>query len=201
MNRRRHSSPAIYGYALLAAFALLGAAGCNKSAGTLSIVSYADPYFPETIETNMSQAVYRTDSGGDIHLACHSQADLHNPENVTAWLQVHVYWHPKPGKTHDDPSSADATIRYLVITPHGARLYTGSAFIYPRVDRSSGELLARIESARLQPVASEGQAPDSLGETKLSGMLKARLDRAATVDLVGEMNRITPQLETTREQP
>lgn len=179
---------------------LIFAIGCGRPAGKLSIVSYADPYFPETIRTDMSKAFYRIDAAGDIHIACHSDVDTANGSGATAWLHAHIYWHPKPGKTHDDPTSADATVRYLVLTANGARLYTGSAFVFPQIDRS-GVLTARIENARLQPVAANGQAPTSLGESKLSGVLKAMEDRSATVDLAGELGRIASQLQTSGESP
>lgn len=148
----------------------------------------------------MGRACYHADPSGDIHLACQTGGAAQASDQPAAFLRVHIYWRPKPGKTHDDPSSADATIRYLVLTPQGARLYSGSAFVFPQIHRSSGLLTARIESARLRPVTTEGQAPDSLGEAKLSGVLTARPDRSGTIELAGEMNRAAPQAQPDDER-
>ena len=173
---------------------------CGGEGGRISIVSFADPYFPETSNIEMGRACYHADPSGDIHLACQTTGKAESNDQSAAFLRVHVYWRPKPGKTHDDPTSADATIRYLVLTPQGARLYTGSAFVFPQIQRS-GLLTARIESARLRPASTEGQAPDSLGEAKLSGVLTARPDRSGTIELAGEMNRAAPQVQPDDEQP
>lgn len=166
---------------------------CGSEGGRISIVSFADPYFPETTQNEMHRACYYADPSGDIHLACDTAGTAKSNDQAAAFLRVHIYWRPKPGKTHDDSTSADATIRYLVLTPQGARLYTGSAFVFPQIQRSSGLLTARIESARLRPATKEGQPPESLGEAKLTGVLTARPDRSGTIDLAGEMDRAAPQ--------
>ncbi len=159
---------------------------CGGEGGRISIVSFADPYFPETSNIEMGRACYHADPSGDIHLACQTTGKAESNDQSAAFLRVHIYWRPKPGKTHDDPTSADATIRYLVLTPQIQR---------------SGLLTAKIESARLRPATTEGQAPDSLGEAKLSGVLTARPDRSGTIELAGEMNRAAPQVQPDDEQP
>jgi hypothetical protein len=183
MNRRRavRCTPIV----LAAIAALCG--GCAKSGGKLQAVSFADPYFPEPSTIELVDCAYRVDHGGDIHLAGHTTTSG-SAGAVEGWLHVHIYWKPKPGKTPDDPTAADALVRYLVLGPAGLRLYTGSAFVYPERDRFDGKLTAKIEAARLQSVHESGDAPPSLGDTRLSGVLKARSDDGATLDVARQID-------------
>jgi hypothetical protein len=175
------------------AIALLAlCAGCAKSGGELHVLSFADPYFPEPSTIDLSDCTYRIDHGGDIHFTAHSTKT--GVDGATeGWLHVHVYWKPKPGKTPDDPTAADALVRYLVKGPGGSRLYTGSAFVYPERSRWHDLLTAEIEAARLQPVQEAGEAPTSLGDTRLSGVLKAREDNGAALDVARQIDLRTGQ--------
>src|SRR5262245_45892838 len=82
---------------LVAAIAAL-AVGCAKPGGHLRAVSFADPYFPETSTFELIDCTYRVDPGGDIHIAGHAKPGP-DDSRLDAWLHIHVYWKPKPGKT------------------------------------------------------------------------------------------------------
>lgn len=183
MNRRL--APLLATMVLAAIAGLSG--GCAKPGGALHVVSFADPYFPESSKIELSDCAYRVDHGGDLHFSAHTTKTGADGA-VEGWLHVHVYWKPKPGKTPDDPSAADALVRYLVKGPAGTRLYTGSAFVYPKRSRWSDLLSAEIEAARLQPVQEAGEPPTSLGDTRLSGEIRARSDEGAALDVARQID-------------
>lgn len=182
MNRRRvlRWTPVV-----LAALAVLSG-GCAKSGGRLRAVSFADPYFPEPSTIELVDCAYRVDHGGDIHLAGHTTTG--SGSAVEGWLHVHIYWKPKPGKTPDDPTAADALVRYLVLSPSGSRLYTGSAFVFPERGRIDDKLTAKIEAARLQSVHESGVPPPSLGDTRVTGVIRARNDDGAALDVARQID-------------
>lgn len=159
------------------------AAGCNPTVSRLSLVSYQDPYFPEHYSLRPVQCAYYVDRGGDQHILARAESPM-SAGTVDQLLHVHVFWRPRPGKTRDDPSTVDAVLRYALVTNEGAALYCGTGFVYPRRNRLDGSLDVLIESARLRLEHVRGQASDVLGETRVSGSLRALPDPAAAVDLL-----------------
>lgn len=169
--------------ALAAPAALL--IGCRRPAGALKLTSYKDPYFPETYEVELTQCAYYVDPGGDYHIVGRA---THTPQDGTGGtiaqlLHVHLFWRPRPGKTFDNPSAVDATIRYAIVTKQGAALYCGTGFVYPQMRRLSDDVLVKIEVARLRPEAQVGEPPELLGPARLSGKLVAAEDASLAVDL------------------
>ncbi|MBI5864518.1 MAG: hypothetical protein HZB38_08425 [Planctomycetes bacterium] len=185
---------------IVGAAAILFAAalpGC-KSAERLDAVSFVDPYFPEPISLAIDRCAYRKDRSNDIHIAGEGMAELPNGA-VAQWIDLHLYWRPKPGKTHDDPTTADAVIRLLVDAPDGPQLYAGSAFVY--MDKplfGGGKLLAKIESARLRPVRESDGGAGRLGDATLQGKLTVRDDPAAALEINREFERRVATVETAR---
>jgi hypothetical protein len=167
--------------------AALACSGCGTRSGPLRLTSYHDPYFPETYPLKLDQAVYYQDRSGDMHLAGHllRPSDA-NTAALEQWLHVHVFWRPRPGKTRDNPTSLDATIRFVQQTRTGPVSYIGSAFAYPDVGRD-GRTKFSIESSRLK---CSDASNDPLGECKIVGDVTARENQNVAVDLMRQIDRL-----------
>jgi hypothetical protein len=178
MNRSARPSRRCLGLALAAGISAV--AGCQTS--TVQLVSYKDPYFPEKVHVSLSGGAYWTDASGDIHAAgrgTHESKD----GTTTHYLCVHMFWNPKPGKTHAEQSMTDATLRYCVATDHGVVVYTGTGFVFPKKALGGG-LEITIESAQLRLESRSGDLPDLFGNTRLNGTLLARSDPEAAANLI-----------------
>lgn len=161
------------------------AAGCRGPASSVELRSFRDPYFPEPYQLDLPGCVYRLDAGRDIHVAgkTHSADGPHG--SVTQYLHVHIYWKPNPGKTPADDSTSNALVRYVVVTPKGAAEYLGTGFAYP-AGKPGKRLTVKLESVYLRPELVEGEVPDLLGQTHLSGQLVANCQPTAAAQLIRE---------------
>jgi hypothetical protein len=160
-------------------------AGCGRPAASLEITSYKDPYFPETYEVALNDCAYYIDPGGDYHVvgrAEHTPADS-SGASVTQLVHVHMFWKPRPGKTFDNPTAVDATIRYAIVTDAGTVVYCGTGFVYPKKRWLSAKLIAKVESARLRMESQCGDPPELLGVARVAGKLTAEDNPALAVDL------------------
>jgi hypothetical protein len=107
---------------------------------------------------------------------------------IVQLLHVHIFWKPWPGKTHDDASGVDATLRYVVASDEGASVFSGTGFVYPRRDWRR-QLVAELESGRLQLVARIGTPPEVLGDARIRGRLNPIEDPGQTVEMLRELER------------
>lgn len=131
---------------------------------------------------------YRADPSGDIHILgrANRAPDELGGGRVEQILHIHTFWRPRPGKTFDNPTSVDSTIRYVIKADDGVRVYEGTGFVYLAKARVGSAMLADIENMRLRPASVSGAPPDVIGEARLSGKLRARLDPSAVVDGIRE---------------
>jgi hypothetical protein len=158
--------------------------GCGRSGTSLRLTSYKDPYFPETYDVELAECAYYVDPGGDYHIAGRA---LHSPEGggapIAQLMHVHMFWKPWPGKTFDNPSTVDATIRYAIVTERGAAIYSGTGFVYPKKRRMSDDVVAEVEVAQLKLESQVGDPPELLGSARLAGKLVAEDNASLAVDL------------------
>lgn len=170
---------------LACCIAAAGLVGCRAGGSRVALESYADPYFPERYAVRFDRCSYYLQSDGDAQIAAHAgYLGASEPAlAVDQYLHLHMFWKPWPGKTPDNPTSIDATVRYAIVTDDGAAVYEGTAYVYPRKARFSDDLRLQIESARLKRVVVVGEAPALLGDTRLVGTLRAKPDQADTLDI------------------
>jgi len=159
--------------------------GCTRASASLEITSYKDPYFPETYQVELADCAYYVDPGGDYHIAGYAS---HTPADggggtIEQLMHLHLFWKPWPGKTFDNPTTVDATLRYAIVTGQGAAVYCGTGFVYPRKRRMSDDLIVQIEAARLRLEAQLGDPPELLGDARVVGELVAEHNASRTVDL------------------
>lgn len=185
MNSRKRLARAAA--ALLSGALATGLCGCGFTS-RVELKSFNDPYFPETFFFSPSVCAYRYDAGGDRHIVAYAGGEAESGEAATQqWLHVHIFWHPRPGKTRDNPTSMDATVRYVVKTPKGVTHYSGTAFVYARSASVGEGLIVDLESGRMHLDEADGSTADMLGETRLRGKLEARLDANTALDLQRQM--------------
>ena len=162
---------------------LLGAAtGCATA--SMTFTSYKDPFFPETFSTRFPNCVYRTGPTGDIFVTARATEDK-DARRQTQYLDLHVFWKPKPGKTWAESSTTDAILRYVVTDETGAAVYIGTGFAYPKQTLAGG-LEIRLESGRLRLESRSGELEERLGDMGLTGTLTPRRDPGATANLQRE---------------
>lgn len=176
------------------AAALLSAAGvcgCAAPVSRLELKSLKDPYFPEYFAVELPTCAYRVTNSGDIHLAGRTNAatDRLADGEYGQYVHVHIYWTPRPGKTHANPSATNATLRYVVTSNEGVAVYSGTGFVYPKKLRD-GRMRVDIESARLMPESTSGALGDFLGPARLTGRLFAAEDAACAALVAREMDLV-----------
>ncbi|MEW6251833.1 MAG: hypothetical protein AB1716_14400 [Planctomycetota bacterium] len=188
-----NTNPKLLLIVLAAAAGLAGNGGCQRA--QIEFTSYRDPYFPEHFEVDFQDCVYRSAPAGDLLLVGHAH---HSPKQrpdaeaphigqsgrTDHYLQVHMFWKPRPGKTFADASGTDAVITYVVTTEQGTLTYVGAGFVFPRPGRGSVDF--EVESGRLRLATRSGELSDVLGDTRLRGTLRAREDPAMTTHLSRE---------------
>jgi hypothetical protein len=161
-----------------AGVACVGGAGC--AASHVRVVSYQDPYFPETYAVALEETYYDLGPSGDLYVvARHIGPGEHGATHH--YLKLHVFWPPRPGKTPVESSTTDAVIKYVVATERGVAVYEGTGFVYGPVERR-GTLELDVESARLRLTSRTGDMPDVLGPARLTGKLAARHDEPLAAD-------------------
>jgi hypothetical protein len=157
---------------------------CARPTASLQLTSYKDPYFPETYDVKLADCAYYVGPGGDYHIAGRAS---HTPDDgggaITQLLHVHMFWKPWPGKTFDNPTTVDATIRYAIVTERGAAVYSGTGFVYPKKRRFSDDVIAKVEVARLSLESESGDPPELLGSARLAGKLMAKDDASLALDI------------------
>lgn len=155
----------------------------------VELISYRDPYFPQTIGMAFDECVYRHDLGGDLHMIARRSRPGPAADSgpIEEFVYVHVFWQPNTGRTIARSSTSNAIIRYVVIDDSGAAAYSGTGFVYPK-SRLDGQLTVRIESSGLALTAKTHDAKDTLGTIKLTGSLVAREEAQRTVGLQREID-------------
>lgn len=167
---------------------LLAAAGCAPARMGLELVSYRDPHFPQKLTPKFEVCAYRAQARGDVDIVARAVSErVGESEPATHYLHIRRFWRPHPGKTPDNPSVTDATLRYLIAGPGGCVLYSGTGFVYAPHRQRSGDLKITLERGVLQLDSTRGAGSDLLGECRISGELRAADDRNRAVDLLREM--------------
>jgi hypothetical protein len=158
--------------------AMVALAGCAPS--RVQVVSFQDPYFPERYPIELEEAFYDLGPTGDLYIvARHIGPGEHGATHH--YLNLHVFWPPRPGKTPAESSTTDAVVQYVVATELGAAVYEGTGFVYGPVERQ-GTLELDLESSQLRLTSRTGNMPDVLGPARLTGKLIAKHDEPLAAD-------------------
>jgi hypothetical protein len=159
--------------------------GCARPVSALEFTSHKGASSPETYRLALDECAYYVGPGGDYYIggrATHTAGEGRGG-SIVQLLEVHLFWKPWPGKTFDDSSSIDATIRYAIVTERGTVTYSGTGFVYPRKRWLGNELIVDVEVARLRLESRQGDSPDLFGAARLAGTLVAKENASLAVDL------------------
>lgn len=204
----RGRRPALRWLILLSA-TLAVLAGCQRAQSELALTSYRDAAHPEPLTLTFEQVAFWVDATGDYHVSAkHVSPALANDDidladddalsadpddeltgEITQWLHVHMFWRPRPGRTHVDKSGTDAVIDFAVRTPRGVAVYQGTGFVYPRARRQGGKTVFQLEDGRLQFEKAVGNPLDVIGQARISGTLVASPEEHVALELLKELER------------
>lgn len=189
LQRLRRSHRSAFGLA-----ACLLVAGCAPRS-ELTLESFRDPAFPERSTINFGECYYRVGADSDYYIVA-SGAGVDPSGNVGEHLlEIRTTWRPRPERTFSNPSTVDALVTYVIRQAGETRAYRGTAFVYLRGKPGDASLRCAVESGTIRPVAPStidtpgSSTPDPLGETRLTGRLRPRLNAARTVDLASRVAR------------
>lgn len=166
-------------------------AGC-RGGGSLHVTSLKDPYFPERYNVAFDECAVHVAPGGDLHFLARA---TQQPANavvgpITQYLHIHMFWRPRPGRTFDNPTTQDSTVRFLITTPSGCALYEGTGFVYADVKKRGRDLRAALEQAGVRPVGATDGTLELLGEARLSADLRAARDSEQAVDMLRKFEQL-----------
>jgi len=164
--------------------------GCADRSSNLRITSYADPFFPDTYRVTFDRAAWRIDGDGDYHFAAIATQPAEDPRRspIEQLLHVHMFWKPWPGKTPDNPTGADALVRYAIVSDSGTEMYRGTAFVYVRRRPFRRQCAVQIEGGQMHRVGTGGSA--LLGDSRIKGRLYADDNPGLVVEVARRLDLI-----------
>lgn len=136
---------------------------------------------------------YQAAGNGELFVVGNTIRD--QDEFLTAeWIELKIYWKPRPGKTASNDSMTNALIWYAVQQGEGLTVYRGTAFVRVKADEDDGTMLVRVRRASFDEPITLG--PVLIEERiRLSGTLIAEQDSMATGRLRRELDTlITPAI-------
>lgn len=181
MTQRHLGQPRLAILTLLLAAALL--AGCQQRDRGVN-VTVVTPGAPDTtFRSPFDDCAYVRNADHDYHVLAHSMTVSRVTGGLSELIQANIYWRPRPGRTGDHPTSADAIIRYIVVADDGLAIYRGTAYVYPKLNKHTGTLTVLIERATLELEDEFGHSPAGATTIRLSGRLHAADDPGRAVEL------------------
>ena len=184
-----------------AASMMLSLAGCNAlrggggSGGTSTIISDTSG---SVYETNLRTRVYtyHDDNTADIYLTDLSDAQLTSFFETNAdWSQIsgtivhiHLFLDPKPGKTPIEPTAANASIRYGIISNGQIGIYDGAGFMLPGEKPGKGSISGTFKAAPLRLSRATPGFADPLTPARMDLSFDSKLDDAASPELQARLD-------------
>jgi hypothetical protein len=96
-------------------------------------------------------------------------------------VRISMVMRPKPGATPIDPTAANATVQYLILSRGAIGLYSGGAFVNPGKPLGtwgSSTMTARIRGGTLRLTAANEQFDNRLGPARMEARFEALADDA-----------------------
>lgn len=181
------------------ALALLWAGGCAGD----NQVTLESTDRSASLEARFPTAVYTGagPTGADIVLTDLTLDEL-DPATDAAELsgrivRITMMMRPKPGATPIDPTAANATVQYLILSRGMIGLYSGGAFVNPGKPwgRWGSEVMAgKIRGGTLRLTASTAQFVDRLGPARMEAQFEAQPDDALAERAARKFDEIVAEL-------
>lgn len=139
-------------------------------------------------EIDFPTCYYREAGNGEIFVVGNTIQG--EGESLSAeWIELKIYWKPRPGKTASNDTMSNALIWYAVQVGDGLTVYRGTAFVSVRPKRNSDDLIVHLRRASFDPPITLGPAPHE-ARVKVTGTLIAQEDSQATGRLRRELNTL-----------
>ena len=180
---------------------MLTSVGCNAlrggggSGGSSTIISDTTG---SVYETNLRTRVYtfHDDNTADIYLTDLSDAQLTSFFQTNAdWSQIsgtivhiHLFLDPRPGKTPIEPTAANASIRYGIISNGQVGIYDGAGFMLPGKKPGKGSMDGTFKAAPLRLSRATPGFADPLTPARLDLSFDSKLDDAAAPELQARLD-------------
>jgi hypothetical protein len=118
------------GTVVAAGLVLLVAGGCTPQRSELRLALGAEPLPASVVELEFANCFYRATPGNDLYVVGEVLSADADVEPFAAWLDLHVYWQPRPGRTPANPTQTNAIVRWVVQRQAEVLLYRGTGFAY-----------------------------------------------------------------------
>jgi hypothetical protein len=102
---------------------------------------------------------------------------------------VRVFWRPVGGKTSMDPTSLNATYRYVLMTPDSIGMYEGAGFVRLWGKNGAGKIDARLVDGDLRLTQASANFVDTLGRSRIRGNFSAKYDDVKALDMLMDAHR------------
>lgn len=166
----------------VAVLLVVGTGGCTPLGRPLTIEPVGKKGL--AVQPGFKDVLYRVDRDGDLYFTSQSiGVDRVTGKQVKQILLVRVFWVPKGGKTSLDPSSLNATMRYLVIGPDSMGQYEGAGFVRLEDKVGKAKMRIRIMDADLRLTEKTENFADTLERSRVRGGLTARRDEERALEM------------------
>jgi hypothetical protein len=189
--------------------------GCRQIETRFDVTSFKDPGNPEQFTERFPTGAFAVDAhhnweivfvipGAPIEISQSPKAEAPDAQptdgddaaprtrtvSMSQYVQISVFWKPKPGTTYAESTQTNAGILYCLVTGGNAISYEGAGFVYftPSYDRKT--ITGRIESSTLVPVRSTKEPVDLFGSCRVEGWFVAREDRGRVVEVRQTLRRV-----------
>lgn len=167
---------------LLLAFALLSP-GCISTYGPLQIQPLQNNN--AVIVPKFSQSYYYFDRDQNLYFIMRGKTiDQSTGKTIEQIVTFRVFWRPVGGKTSMNPTSINATYRYLLITPDSVGLYEGAGFVRLWGKNGTHKLKARIVQGDLRLTQATSNFVDSIGRGRMRGDFSALYNDVTATDML-----------------
>jgi hypothetical protein len=139
----------------------------------------------EVIVPKFDHAYYYYDRDQTLYFVMRSHTtDKASGKPVEQIATVRVFWRPVGGKTSMNPTSLNATYRYVLMTPDSVGMYEGAGFVRLWGKNGRPKLDARLMDGDLRLTQASVSFVDNLGRAQIRGNFSATYDDAKAMDML-----------------
>ncbi len=133
------------------------------------------------IQPDFTISHYTEDRDHNLYFVLsHLTTDQATRQTVGTAVVIRMFWQPVGGRTSLNPTSVNATFRYVVLTPGAAGMYEGAGFVRIYSTPGSDTMLACIVDGDLRLAEATKDFHDDLGRASFTGNFAAVLDLDTT---------------------
>jgi hypothetical protein len=137
------------------------------------------------IAPKFTESYYYVDRDETVYFVMRSSTvDKATGKAVEQIATLRVFWRPVGGKTSMDPSSLNATYRYVLMTPDTVGMYEGAGFVRLWGKNGAKKLEGRLMDGDLRLTQSSANFVDNLGRARVRGNFAATYDDVKAMDML-----------------